>query len=285
MHRPRSINRWGPQNTFNSPEEFNVKGPTNGLNTVHTDGELLDFYIENRNSTTTLVVFHAKLSDRESTLPVFSGFSLAQDTGCNLISASDPTLALGDIDLAWFLGDFQIGRYPDRTVPIFRKIFEYLGSDTIIFFGASGGAFAAVNLARHFPGVTVLAANPRLNLVAKPQSAFQQYLRVAHQVTTNREARTASHASGYVILKDSFPDGLPFKLCIFQNSRDSAFYKFQVLPFIRRHINDENLYLLTQDTGPGHNQVPGSLLRRIIEKLKESPSDAGFISVAEVLAP
>ncbi|WP_257162150.1 hypothetical protein [Corynebacterium cystitidis] len=238
--------------------------------------------VENRGSTATLVVFHASLSKRAQTVPALQGQDLARSTGVNLVAVADPTVALGDIDLAWFLGNRRIGKLPPLLGPIIKHVTQCIGGERIIVFGPSGGGYAAINFGRYFRDQIVLAVNPRLNMSAKPLADITTYLNVGHRVKGRTPRKRIKQE--YVTEKASafYPDGLPFDLCIFQNTGDSVFYENQYKPFVSEMDGENRLFTRLQNTGPGHQPIPPALLREIIsaiastENQQEAIFRAGF---------
>lgn len=129
MLRTRSYKRWGTRTEYSSVEEFiQPKQPV--VHSIKHRGVPIDILTHDRSSNTTLVVFHASLSRRAKTLPQLQGRKLAADTGCNLISVSDPTLVDTELDLGWYLGNRRTGPLPPVLAPIIQTAIARLGGES-----------------------------------------------------------------------------------------------------------------------------------------------------------
>src|SRR5699024_8142349 len=149
-----------------------------GAHEIRIGDLYLDLLLESRRADTTLVVFHGALSSSHTVLPDFHGRGAASAAGVNLISLSDPSLQMGDVDVGWFIGDRTTGRLPRLFTPVITHALRSLGGSQTMLMGGSGGGYAALSYAANFSGATVLLLNPRLNLSTSPFAKVDQYLRV-----------------------------------------------------------------------------------------------------------
>lgn len=102
------------------------------------------------------------------TLPRFSRFSWRHDFPGTALCLADPTLFLSrSLRLGWFVGDSK----RDATqgcVSLVREVASSLRirSDRIVFWGASGGGFAALQMAAAMgEGATAVAINPQTSIL------------------------------------------------------------------------------------------------------------------------
>ena len=267
MQRKRSLKFWSDHQTYQNVDEFISRVPVSGVHCVRRGNQFLDLLYLNRHAKTTLIVFHASLSKRASTVPRLEGARLAEDTGCNLIAVADPTVGLGDIDLAWFLGNRGVGKLTDCFTPLIQHCLNHAESERTILYGPSGGGFAAANFGQFFPGSIVLGVNPRLDLFSPPDADISRYLTVAHRVEGLTPRKRIAKEFVAPPIAEMYPNGLPFDFCIFQNLGDFNFIDKQLLPFIRKKAEDPRLYTRVEFTGFGHVPVPGILLRAIVSCL------------------
>ncbi|QNE89950.1 hypothetical protein H0194_02650 [Corynebacterium incognita] len=283
MIRARDLSSWNQIVRFASLEEFHedmakdrVVFPIGEfVLTIAYGNSNLDFLIHNRASPNTLVVFHSSLSQRAKTTPQLPGVGLASDTGTNLVSIADPTIELGDIDLAWFIGNSEIGSLPPVVAGILNKIVLQLASVRTVFFGASGGAYAALLHAFEFVPDVVLAVNPRLDLGARPYPAFGQYLEVAFQAKTNLQRIRVRDKFVKVSMEDLVAQsGLPFALFIYQNIQDRQYLRFQTKPFLEGLPDRANVQIRFERDGAGHRPIPPEKLRHIVRQLCDISSVA-----------
>lgn len=282
MRRPRDESKWLPTHHKNV-DEFLSSIPSSGAHAISLGGQHLDLLIEDRRSPVTLVVFHSALSPREETLPVFQGMGSAEFAGINLLALADPSLEMGDIDLAWFLGNRFIGSLRPRLLPVVNHVLKHLGSTRTILMGGSGGGFAAILFALDYPGCLVLALNPRLDLTAPPFAKVDQYLRVCHMATgpTSRERLRRTHVPDRLV--DEIGSQGNFHLLIWQNLGDTEYMTHQLGPFLAEVHPDMSVHVRYGDYGEGHKPVPGPEVREAIRLLAEHPDDleairnAGFV--------
>lgn len=290
VHRLRD-SQFCPSATYDSVEKFTSEARSAGTHAIEIGGQFLDILIEDRKSETTLVVFHGALSETERLVPVFHGRRAADMAGVNLVAVADPSLTMGDVDISWFIGNRAIGKLEQYLVPILRHRIRSLRGSRTILMGGSGGGYAALSYAEHFPGSTVLIMNPRLNLLELPFAKVDRYLRVCHGAFS--ETPRARIRRDFVVddLATALPTPLPFKLLILQNLGDKEFLEFQVRPFLDARGGDPSLYVRYGSWGEGHTAVPSATVQDVVWRLsawgsvEENIERAGFGLATETLAP
>lgn len=279
MKRNRDVSRWPQRFNYSNEKAFLRSNLESGLHSIAVKQQFLDLLIEDRKSKTTIISFHASLTKRVRTVPALQGHGLAEDTGVNLIALADPTIGLGDIDLAWFLGNRGIGKLPALLSPLIQHAVNALETERLIIFGPSGGGYASILFGKYFPGSIILAVNPRLDLKSKPAADIGNYLTVghwAHGATPRLRIRDE-----YVVdLLSEYSDELNFDLCIYQNLGDSVYLQNQLIPFVSSMHYHSNLYTRIEWTGKGHTPIPGKTLRSIIASMANASSQAEAISSA-----
>lgn len=268
MHRSRDDSRWTPTR-YGSVEEFLAQTPGTGAHAIRIGVQHLDLLVEDRGADATLVVFHSALTERHATVPVFQGRGAAAAAEMNLVSVADPSLEMGDVDLAWFLGNRFIGALRPLLSPVIRHVVRSLGSSRTILMGGSGGGYAAILFAQDFPDCAVLALNPRLDLTESPFAKVDQYLRVCHKaagITARTRIREAFVPDR---LADELREGLNFDLLIWQNLEDTTFLEHQLKPFLHELGDDPRLRVRFDEHGPGHRPVPTPMIWQVLSQLAE----------------
>lgn len=272
--RRRDTSRWGFSRHYESLELFLANPVGEGLHTVLFGDRNIDFLIRNRGSDTTVLVFHGALSPRQRTVPYLVGEGIARASGLNLVSLADPTLEVGELACAWFLGDREIGNLKACFKPIIDHILASLGSSNLILFGGSGGGYAAINFGDMFPDSVVLAMNPRLNLDGYPRSTAAQYLKIAHRAETITPMRR--------IKREFFTPNLAINrlgtancdILLYQNRNDERYLNHQVIPFVETLKEDPRLYVKLFEGKPGHSPAPtedlAALLTQIASELRRT---------------
>lgn len=281
MFRPREIDRWSSTEHTSSAAFLNSRvGP--GAHSIAVGQHWLDLYIEGRSSHATLVMFHSALTLRQKSVPVFQGRSLAEQAGANLIAVADPSIALGDVDLAWYLGNRPMGSLPPLLGPLILHAAWCLRTQRLILAGSSGGGFAAIMYGQSLVDSVVLAVNPRLYLSAKPVAAVSKYLQECHGArsrTPLERIRREFMANRSMAVASA---ELRSNVLLFQNLGDTVFLRHQALPFIREFCDDPMLHVRFEDYGRGHLPAPATILQRILSSLSANApehtaiADAGF---------
>ncbi|MGO2780801.1 hypothetical protein [Glutamicibacter arilaitensis] len=289
MSRTRNIKPWKrPNFAFNSLGEFTDAPRTDGLLTIRHNRDYLDFLVTDNKSDTTLVVFSGALSANAKYTPAFSGIKLAADTGVNLISVADPTMAKGEITVAWYLGNAHIGPIANILGSAIQHIIESLGSKNTIIFGGSGGGYAAARMAYDFPECTAFIFNPRLNLDQWSKGPLTRYFRNA----LDKQYKPNAPDENFEILRDYGPIQISelsknprnHDLLIYQNILDPNFIDLQLLPFMRAVTDDDRVLYRFSTDELGHTPIPAQKVRSIISALagqgskKKLYSNAGFVS-------
>lgn len=243
-----------------------------GPHEIHR-GLPIDLLVEDRGASTTLIALHAAAPDHVTTLPVFSGRGLAAATGVNLLAIADPSLAMHpDLKLGWYLGNRPQGRFRTLSTPIIKHVLEQLGSTRTVFFGASGGGFAAGELSQNFPESLALLCNPRLDFRMQPRAPVREYLVHCHSAVS-RTPQLRIRAEFVPTALDSEWNGSPANtIAIIQNTGDRMYHYHQFLPFAQRHADDPSVLHLLRDDGEGHRHVPRAELERVITGLAEAES-------------
>ena len=294
MFRPRDIGRWSSTEHTSSTAFLNRQIGT-GAHSIAVGRQWLDLYVEDRRSHATLVMFHSALTGQQRFVPVFQGRWLAEQASVNLIAVADPSIALGDVDLAWYLGNRPMGSLPPLLGPLIKHAARCLRTQRLILAGSSGGGFAATMYGQWLPNSLVLAVNPRLDLSAKPTAAVPRYLRECHgarsRTPLERIRREFMTARNVAIAGAE----LSSTVLLYQNMGDAVFLRHQAIPFIREFCDDPMLHVRFDDYGAGHRPAPRSTLQHILSGLSADvpentaiaeagfhPAKAQFFRLAEL---
>lgn len=250
---------------YKSTAEFLATPPRPGAHAVQIKGQWLDLYYEDHGKKATLISFHAATPRSITTLPVVSGRAIAKRAGMNFLTVSDPTLSMGDIDIAWFAGNHVTG--PLYRV-LTRLLKHLLGDRRAVLFGPSGGGYAAVRYAKRFSGHIVLAVNPRLRMDGAPEPKMERYLRVAHEGASESQKKRIRKKYFVEDLSKLYRRGLPFDLHLVQNQEDLVFRHNQAEPFVNALQDDKKLHYFKEAFGEGHRPIPKPLLIEHLENIK-----------------
>lgn len=122
------------------------------------------FYKAKYPTKTLIVMFHGAVDRQTRTVPSFVGFSPILADGAHLLSISDPSMLVdGDFSLSWYAGDQNFAAQ-DILRDFFAAVCESFDIERTIYFGTSGGGFAALFYSWHHPGSIVVAGNPQTKI-------------------------------------------------------------------------------------------------------------------------
>lgn len=262
---------------YESVNDFISRGPNVGVSSITYGEGSLDLFVEDRGSQTTVIVFHAALSRRVATYPVFSGLRMLADVPVNVVCVSDPSLRLG-LSLAWFAGNASQPLQNDLPAVLAHVLGAFEGARHNIFFGGSGGGFASLYYSRLFPSSLALAVNPQTALERYVPSAVTRYSEIAWGVSDIRNAPIRSD------LADHYTGSFTNTVGFIQNLQDGHHRKHQMLPWLRSFSTpSDNVHLLLDGWGKGHVVPPVQFLSSILKSLAgvdgewvDALSPAGF---------
>ncbi|MFJ2351661.1 hypothetical protein [Glutamicibacter sp. NPDC087673] len=256
----RNLNRFHyKQNRFSSLEEFHSKRAEAGISTIVYGDSVLDILMVDRQSTNTTVIFHAAKSKAWTSYPVFSGLGMMEGIDSNIIAISDPSLDLG-LELAWFAGN-RSQLLQSQLPGVIRHMLKSLrSSERTVFFGASGGGFAALFYSYLFPGSLALVANPQTDIGNYTKGPVDDYLQRAWCSDSIKDVKIVSDLTGL------YADGFPNSVAYLQNIGDGHHRDKHLAPWIRGHKRpSRNLFLLMGDWGRGHIAPPVELFRSVLQ--------------------
>ena len=121
----------------------------------------------NTNPEKLVVLFNGAYNKAQSPVPNFMRWSWAERAGFSYIVVDDPIVSKGsDTNIGWYIGikDFDLQEFVYNLVKdILTRIF--LSPNSIIFFGSSGGGFAALMAAIRMRGSTAVVNNPQTDVL------------------------------------------------------------------------------------------------------------------------
>lgn len=262
---PRNLERFGlPLHESDSLGGF-LSGPVrDGITTIQYEGGPLDLLVADRGKPVTVVVFHAALHDRTRSLPVLAGLGVLTDVDANIISLADPSLSRFDLQLAWFAGN----RHQDlqRDLPlVIRHCLDSMSVPSVpVFFGASGGGFAALYYATHFPGSLAVPVNPQTDLAMYTPGPVMAYADAAFGTDLASAGVVTDLVSYYRDMEPQVTVGYV------QNIRDSHHRDRHFGPFMRGSGLKDQLILLGGDWGKGHKAPPAAYLAGLLGNIAAS---------------
>lgn len=167
-------------------------------------------------------------ADRQKlTPPVFQRWKWAKRFPGPCLYLADPTLSLSDqIGLGWYVGTQEMNIVP-ILADIVKAVAEKLGvpNKRIVFYGSSGGGFAAIKIFQLIEQSVAIAINPQTNILAyHADEIVNEFVRVYAQ------GKIISDENRLNILSDV--DALRERKIIYaQNKQDGHHFREHYSPF------------------------------------------------------
>lgn len=235
--------------------EFSQTSVTTGIHSISYGDGYLDLLIEDRGFATTMVMFHAAVLRSFESVPMFVGRKVTESLEANVVFVSDPTLEFG-INLGWFGGDWN--RPLQQDLPgVLRHVLDGLGShEHTIFFGPSGGGFAALYFSTFFPASLAIPMNPQTDISLYGASAVVPYAEAAWGTEDITETDFCSN------ITPMYRDPLHHHVAYIQNLGDFSHVSKYLAPVLRALPEEsrQRFGLKIGRWGKGHKPAPGKVL-------------------------
>ena len=256
----RSITYNSEVTRFESIEQFlKFDGRLSGLIEISDSLPIL-VYFRNRDANVTFVPFAAALGvKRVRDLPFFGGMSTSAHLTSNTILISDPSLILSDrLGLGWYAGSNQQVDLQRKITLIIKKL---AGDSRLVFFGASGGGYAALEQALQFENSTALVTNPQVDMRRSP--SFKNYAKIAWD---GLDEMTKEPPVIYEVL-DAYSRQTSARVVYLQNYGDTIHVEKHWKPFIEAVHPSNQVLSLTPHIGEGHVSPDKETFKRLFSLL------------------
>lgn len=222
------------------------------------------------------VVLRGAEPHRDVPLPRFSRFSWRDEFPGTVVCIADPTLYFHDkLKLAWYFGtaDHDAITGLCRIVEALCASFGLAIAD-VLFYGSSGGGFAAMQCAARLGrGATAIAINPQTDVLKFPVVAsVDAFLAACAGGITRKQARQRFGARLSVPLTWQMHPAGDARCLIVQNIADRPHYRRHYRPLSRlwgltdnERSADGRLASILYDHADGHAAEPRELVPRIIQ--------------------
>lgn len=286
MQRERVINRDLHQVTeFSSLEDFlDKKTVPAGVSTIYIGGIPVDILVSPGSAKTTIFFFHGAI-EPHFTLPVLSGLGISGGLAANRVFISDPSLVLDKkLMLSWYAGNVHQPELQQNLVAIMRKIVTSLKSERTVFFGGSGGGFAALFFASYFAESLALVFNPQTDIAQYSARAVRDYALKAFDINQEEPNPLGQIPAGVVTdLCAHYMEPRSNYVAYMQNSADKVHVEKHLTPFWNAVDSNTEVLLLSDYWRDGHSPPPKELLSELLNLAVSSPdwkenfTDFGFI--------
>jgi hypothetical protein len=242
---------------------------------VDVNGVAFHAYFERSAYSRLFVLLGGEAPKEKRSEPHFERRAWGEMLPGSVLWISDPTLSLSDdISLGWYVGT----REKDYTAEM-ANLVDRIAADLdlsradIVFYGGSGGGFAALMCARHLPGASCIVVNPQINL-AKHHKEHRKKLAQFFSGETNF-GRVANEHPERVSILAAFPtaDSLPPMVYV-QNRQDKHHFDEHYALFCQTYsappdgglsANGRVLTLLFEH-GVGHVAEPRPMVRPLMSQ-------------------
>lgn len=270
----RDTAAWGTFTDLQSPTEIADADLSSGLLTVWQNGLPFDLLVDDIGADTTLVSFHAALGGSGLKPPIFTARTVSDGIGLNRIFVSDPGLLAGkDLGVAWYLGTSEVDATAVLT-EIISALQERLGAKHLVFFGMSGGGFAALNLSHEFPGSLAVPVNPQTRILDYLEEHWDDLGRLCFGATSTDESQEVLEQHPRADLRRVYAGGFENTVIYVQNESDGH-VKTQMKPWLdaTASTGDGRIHTLLGNWGRGHVPPNARDLKRMLAAVSETHGD------------
>jgi hypothetical protein len=157
----------------------------------------------------------------------------------DVLAISDPTLDISldeDMTITWYAGSF--GEYAlEKITRIVKSVAKYknIQEKDIVFYGSSGGGFAAIAASRYIPNSLAVSINGQTDILkyySGPGSRFQALVRNVFPGFSVQSAYEKYFERFNLVETYKPREG---RILYVQDKLDTHHYENHYLPFMRRH--------------------------------------------------
>lgn len=231
-----------------------------GVLTVMHNGIPIDVWNSPRGHDVTTVFFHAAITSPTTRLPMFTGGGISAAIPTNRVFIADPTLYVGETTkLAWFAGNQHQPDLQSVIVQILRALIPE--EQRVVFFGASGGGYAALYYSTFFPGSTAIPVNPQTDIAAYLPAFITRWLTSAWGRDGEDDLSTVPAVTSVVPM---YAEPVANRVWYVQNPGDSFHVEGHYGPFMAALDPGNDVQPVLIDGGPGHVPPPKETLTELL---------------------
>lgn len=242
-----------------SLDSFLVDDFKEGIQVIPFGESVLEIFVQDRGSATTLVLFHAAVDPAKTSLPVFIGHQLTAELEANLIFVSEPALDLGS-PIGWFTGS-PAGNLQQDLVRIIEYVQGSLESARhLMFYGSSAGGFASLYYSHQFENSLAIVANPQTDISKFYPEHVDKFINRVWDVTQIDEVTAQTEVCS--LYQTKFPNFVGY----LQNSNDELHIKEHCLPWASATTSSaQRRRFLIDNWGEGHAPPNFFVLQGILQ--------------------
>lgn len=258
---------------FESVEDFlNWNEGVQGGVRVWYGGLPIDFDVNLVPGAPLFTTFHgAALS--EPRLPWFVGYGIASGIKVSSVKFSDPSLYLDEtLRLAWFAGNKKQPELQLQLHKLIGHLSELGKAQSLIFFGGSGGGYAALEAASSFEDSVAIVFNPQTIISEYNPDAVAKFERVCWEGALDPRAT-------FNLVEKFKADSTNCTVLYLQNSTDTPHVERHLKPLLDVIEPRHDFLLLTEDWGKGHKPPPKEILQKVLKSVVESNDEFSLIKL------
>ena len=281
----RNLARWGLP-IFQHPwEELEaLSDPKSGIYSFSGFPLPVDLLLRAEPGAPLFVFLHGNAPrSTQYSLPVFAARTVTENLKLNVLSISDPALALSDdLTLTWFSGTAEL---PVRRIVIdlIRHFARLVGTERIIICGGSGGGYATLLALLAFPQAVAMVWNPQTDILRYVPAVVAHFAKVCYGLE-ELQLRQELPRKMICDLCPAYASLYAGQKIIYVQNADDWHVTEHARPFFQS-LNPTSpplekgslisqkmvgeIFLYQNRWGNGHAQPPNAMVRAIVEFARE----------------
>lgn len=200
-----------------------------------------------------VVQFHGAIDRTKRKTPAFLDMRPGLGRHAHQISIADPSLELSpDLTNAWFAGSRQMPL--QKLLPkLIQSLVTELDIERVIFFGSSGGGFAALFYSWHFPGSIAVVSAPQTNIRAYYPGRRKGYFETCW-------GKDSADIRDFCFdLRELYREKVPNTVVYLQSQLDTHHYAKHLMPLIASLPSDGYERFVTKTSYWGRRNHSGAV--------------------------
>jgi hypothetical protein len=169
----------------------------------------------------------------------FMRWSWAYNAGISFISFDDPVVSCTkSTNLGWYIGTKNTD-VQEAINEIIQHILDKnsIAPNRVIFYGSSGGGFAAIMAATRLRGSTAIAINPQTNILNYHRKSYEKLLKSFFHDNSVQDYSLAEYINRFSIIENITSSKYIPNIIYIQNTQDSFHVNNHYIPFHKFYIN------------------------------------------------
>lgn len=263
-------------------DEFVSADLKDGVHSVWGERFPIDFYLSAEKGRPLLIFFNGLISRTSyPTVPVFHGIRVMSGLGASFVSFSDPSLYADEsLSIGWYAGATGM---PLQQIlrPIIDKIAHATQASRLIFCGPSGGGFAAMAMAVHYPQSLTYVWNPQTDIRKYEKTIVGKYANLCFGLTSETDIYNNLPKLTGASLVHLYSKYYRGNTVLYTQNLSDGHVKKHAEPFLRsitgkirslpqasvnRHVAG-GIWYFSCNWGQGHVAPSGFLIRKTLEAM------------------